>query len=336
VGSTETGTVTGADAHQSGVDQFDVDQFDVDQFEVERRGLLAHGYRMLGSWDDAEDVVQETYLRAWRGWAGFEHRSSVRVWLYRIATNLCLTAIEGRARRALPSGLGAPAGDPDEPPQLLEPRAWIQPIPTSAVLADPAVQALGKEDVRLAFVAGLQYLPATQRAALLLRDVLAFSAAETAQLLDTSVPAVKSLLQRARARLRDVDPSPEQVLEPTDPRSRDLLDRYMRAWEESDVVAFGKVLRHDATLEPLPSRTWFAGKVTCVAFAGRFLGEPGDWRMVAVGANGQPAAATWFRGRPFGIAVLTPSPDGVARLTLFGDPDLVSRFVPVGVPREVP
>ena len=298
--------------------------------ERERRGLLAHCYRMLGSWDEAEDAVQETSLRAWRGFATFQHRSSVRVWLYRIATNACLTALDGRSRRALPSGLGAPSDDPAAPPDLAGPETWIQPVSTAAVFDDPAAVVAGRESVRLAFIAGLQYLPARQRAVLLLREVLAFSAAEVAEMLDTTVPAVKSTLQRARGRLDEVAPARDDVLEPSSARARELLERYMAAWQASDVGAFEAVLRADAAIEPVGSRTWFAGRTTCLAFAAPFMGEPGDWRMVAAGANYQPAAVSWFRGEPFGIAVLTAAEDGLARITLFGDPSLVERFQPKG------
>jgi RNA polymerase sigma-70 factor (ECF subfamily) len=296
--------------------------------ERERRGLLAHSYRMLGSWDEAEDAVQETSLRAWRGWDSFEGRSSVRAWLYRIATNACLTALDGRNRRALPSGLGAPSDDPSAAAYVAGPETWLQPIPTSLVDADPAAVVTARESVRLAFIAGLQYLPAKQRAVLLLREVLGFSAAEVAEMLATTVAAVKSTLQRARARLEEVAPSRDDVVEPTSPRARELLEEYMSAWERADAAAFEKALRADATLEALPSRTWFSGKRTCVAFAAPAMGSPGEWRMVPTSANGQPAAVAWFRGEPLGVAVLTPAPDGIAAITVFGDPDLVARFEP--------
>jgi RNA polymerase sigma-70 factor (ECF subfamily) len=281
---------------------------------------------MLGSWDDAEDAVQETYLRAWRGWRSFQHRSSVRVWLYHIATNACLTALDGRNRRALPSGLGAPTTDPTAEPDVANAETWIQPIPTSLVAPDPAAAVVAREEVRLALIAGLQYLPAKQRAVLLLRDVLAFPAADVAKMLDTTVAAVKSTLQRARARLDEVSPSRDDVVEPTGQHARKLLDLYMTAWEQSDPAALERVLCADATLEAVPSRTWFAGKQTCVAFAARFLSEPGAWRMLPSSANGQPAAQSWFRSEPVGVAVLTPAVDGISSITLFGDPRLVSRF----------
>jgi RNA polymerase sigma-70 factor (ECF subfamily) len=170
-----------------------------------RRELLAHCYRMLGSLDEAEDLVQETFLRAWRSHAGFEGRSSLRVWLYRIATNACLTALEQRGRRALPSGLGAPSDDPDGAPVVAGPEVtWLGPIPDALVTGpaeDPAAIAVARESLRLSLIACLQYLPARQRAVLILRDVLAFPAAEVAAMLGMSTVAVKSALQRARARL---------------------------------------------------------------------------------------------------------------------------------------
>jgi RNA polymerase sigma-70 factor (ECF subfamily) len=300
-----------------------------DHLSRERRGLLAHSYRMLGSWDEAEDAVQETSLRAWRGWDTFQNRSSVRVWLYRIATNACLTALDGRNRRALPSGLGAPSDDPAATPEIGSPEMWIQPFPAAEAGADdPAAVVTAREGVRLALIAGLQYLPPKQRAVLLLREVLAFSAAEVAEMLDTTVPAVKSTLQRARARLDEVAPTRDDVLEPASPRARELLDLYMSAWERSDAAAFGKVLRADAFIEGVPSRTWFAGKQTCLGFAVPSMGAPGDWRMAPAVVNDQPAVRTWFRGEPYGLAVLTATPDGIAGITLFADPAWVSRPAP--------
>jgi len=283
-------------------------------FEPERRGLLAHCYRMLGAWDEAEDLVQETYLRAMQGWSNFENRSSVRTWLYRIATNACLTALVGRTRRALPSGLGAPSDDPATPPEVLGPEAWIQPVPTAAITGDPAAVVTAREDVRLALIAGLQHLAPRQRAVLLLREVLAFPAAEVAEMLATSVPAVKSTLQRARARLAEVSPSRDDVEEPTEQRTRELLDGYMAAWTAGDPEAFGRVLRADAAIELLPSRVWFAGKDRCLAFAAPSMAW--SWQMTATSANGQPAAVAYLDGKPFGVAVLTAAPDGIAKVTV--------------------
>jgi RNA polymerase sigma-70 factor (ECF subfamily) len=282
-------------------------------FEAERRGLLAHAYRMLGAYHEAEDVVQDTYVRALRGWEAFERRSSVRTWLYRIATNVCLTVIEGRGRRALSLGL-----DPDDLGQ------WIQPLPT-----DPVDLVTARESVRLAFVAGLQHLAPRQRAVLLLREVLAFSATETGEALGMSVPAVKSALQRARARLAEAAPARDDVLDACSPRARELLAGYMAAWEASDAHAFREVLRADAAIEPVGSGTSYAGLEACLAFATPAMGAAGEWRMVATEANGQPAAVVWFRGEPYGVVVLTVAEDGIVAISLFGDPSLAGTFEPL-------
>jgi len=300
-----------------------------------RRELLAHCYRMLGSLDEAEDLVQETYLRAWRSHAGFEGRSSLRVWLYRIATNACLTALEQRSRRALPSGLGAPGEDPAAPPAVAGPEvSWLEPIPDALVTGpaeDPAAIAVARESLRLSLIACLQYLPARQRAVLILRDVLAFPAAEVAAMLGTSTVAVKSTLQRARARLEQLAPAAEDVREPAEPGVRALLEAYIAAFENADPAALERVLRKDAALEPVGSLTWFSGRDTCMRYVSRFFGAPGDWRMTPTAANGQPAAAAYLRRpdgihRAFGLAVLTATRTGIARIVVFGDPGLVARF----------
>ena len=191
---------------------------------------------------------------------------------------------------------------------------------------DPADVVTAREGVRLAFVAGLQHLPPRQRAVLLLRDVLAFSAAETGEALGLSVPAVKSALQRARRRLDEVAPHRDDVLEPADPRARDQLDRYMTAWESADTDAFSRLLRADASIESVGSRTWAAGRDSCLAYALPSMGAPGDWQMVPLIVNDQPAVATWWHGKPFGLAVLTPTDTGVAAITLFPDPALAERY----------
>jgi RNA polymerase sigma-70 factor (ECF subfamily) len=300
-----------------------------------RRELLAHCYRMLGSADEAEDAVQETYLRAWRGYGAFEHRSSVRSWLYRIATNACLTALEQRGRRALPSGLGAPALDPDAPPGPAEPSVdWLEPMPDALVTPesdDPAAIVAAREWLRLALIASLQYLPARQRAVLLLREVLGFPAAEVASMLGISTPAVKSALQRARARLDEVSPAPERVIEPTEPRARELLGQYIAGFENADTRALEKALRADASIEMAGASTWFSGRETCLRYLAHEIGSPGDWRMIPVLANGQPAAAAYYRGAAFGLGVLTVTQAGISRITVFGGgPDLVARFVNAG------
>jgi len=299
-----------------------------------RRELLAHCYRLLGSIDDAEDLVQETYLRAWRSFAGFEGRSSVRTWLYHIATNACLSALKGRARRPLPSGLGAPGDDPYAPLSASGPEiTWLQPVPDALVSpesGDPADIAVSRESIRLALIASLQYLPPRQRAVLILREVLAFPATEVASMLETTTTAVKSSLQRARARLAEVTPEAGQLAEPADPQVRAVLEQYIAAFENSDATALKELLRRDATLELMPSTTWFAGgKAIACAVAG--LGSPGDWRMIPTVANGQPAAAAYLRGddgihRAYAIVLLELATTGISRIIVFGDPGLFARF----------
>lgn len=240
----------------------------------------------------------------------------MRTWLHRIATNVCLNAVRDRGRRALPSGLGAPTDQADEPGLQLPPETWIQPI------------ADDRNDLRLALIAGLQTLPPTQRAILLLRDVLAFSTAEVADELGLSESAVKSSLQRARVRLAEAAPVPEDVLEPSSPEARRLVDLYVGAFERADVTGLTGVLRADATLELVPGREWYAGKVACSRVFAGAVGSPGDWSMVRTVANGQPAVQAFQYGRPFGIAVLDLRRDGIAAVTVFGTPDLVPRFAP--------
>jgi RNA polymerase sigma-70 factor, ECF subfamily len=301
-----------------------------------RRELLAHCYRMLGSIHDAEDLVQETYLRAWRSYEGFEGRSSVRTWLYQIATNGCLTELARHSRRMLPSGLHDPEPDPGTYPEEAGTEvSWLQPVPDAMVTpdsADPAAIVAAREGLRLALIASLQYLPPAQRAVLVLRDVLAFPAAEVAGMLDTTTVSVKSALQRARARLRDLDLADDQITEPAAPEARALLDQYIAAFENADAAALERLLTQDATLEATPIRSWFAGRKTCISFLrDHLLGSPGDWRMLATSANGQPAAAVYQRDhegnyQPYGICVLTVTSAGIRRVSSFGDPSLVTVF----------
>jgi RNA polymerase sigma-70 factor (ECF subfamily) len=300
-----------------------------DLTEPFRHELLAHCYRMLGSVDDAEDVVQESYLRAWRSYRGFEGRSSVRTWLYQIATNTCLTARQQRTRRALPSGLGGPGEDHETGSEF----GWLQPMPDALVTGeadDPAVIAVTRDSLRLALIASFQYLPPRQRAVLLLREVLAFPAEDVARMLGTTPVAVKSALQRARARLSDVAPAGRQLAEPPEPAARALLEAYIAAFEHADAAALERLLRRDAALELPPSSVWFTGGAA-IATAVAGLGSPGEWRMVPTAANGQPAAAAYQRGadgiyRAFGIVVLTAATTGIARIVVFGDPGLFGRF----------
>jgi RNA polymerase sigma-70 factor (ECF subfamily) len=317
-----------------------------DRFEAAtgryRRELLAHCYRMTGSTDDAEDIVQETYLRAWRAFDRFEGRSSIRTWLYRIATNACLTSLSARQRRVLPSGLGPPSTDPHGPAAPVSGEvAWLQPIPDSLILderADPADVAAARQSVRLALIAAAQILPPRQRAAFLLCDVLARSGAEAAATLDVSTAALKSLLQRARGRLAQETVTDETLAEPTDERARDVLDRYIAAFERSDIEALERLLADDATLEMTGTASWFSGKGTCLPFiADQAIGRPGDWRMLPVGANGQLAVAAYRRDvdgsyRPFAIVVLATTLTQLARISLFGEATLFDRF---GLPAAI-
>ncbi|WP_018656194.1 sigma-70 family RNA polymerase sigma factor [Actinomadura flavalba] len=305
-----------------------------------RRELTAHCYRMLGSLHDAEDQVQETYLRAWRAYDGFEGRSSLRTWLYRIATNTCLTALEQRGRRPLPTGLGAPADDPEAPVTAAPEVPWLEPAPETLFAAeetpgravDPAAVVAHRESTRLAFVAALQYLPARQRAVLLLRDVLKWRAAEVAELLGTSVASVNSALQRARARLREAAPERDAVTEPGDPAARALLDAYARALEEGDIAAFVAVLRRDAVWEMPPYPEWYRGaEVIGRLVRAKCDPAPGKLRMRPTAANGQPAFAMYRRDdrgvyRPFQLQVLTLADGRVARVASFFDTRLYRAF----------
>ena len=307
--------------------------------EPYRREILAHCYRMLGAWDEAEDAVQETYLRAWRAYRDLLNKDLLRVWLFRIATNACLTARHRRSRRPLPSGLGALTDDPDAELPEGDGAPWVQPIADAAVLAgpqDPAAVVAARESLRFALVASLQLLPPRQRAVLILRDVLAFPAAEVATMLGTSAAAVKSALQRARTRLAEAAPAGEdELLDPDDPHARELLEQYVVGFENADTAALEKALRADAALELIPSGSWFSGRIACLGVLRAAVGAPGTWRMVPTTANGQPAAVAHVRGddgvhRPFGIGVLWPTATGIARILAIEDPGLAERF---GLPR---
>jgi RNA polymerase sigma-70 factor (ECF subfamily) len=198
--------------------------------------------------------------------------------------------------------------------------------------ADPAAIVTAREGLRLALIASLQYLPPRQRAVLVLRDVLAFPAAEVAVMLGTTTVSVKSALQRARARLRELAPAADQISEPTEAQTRALLDQYITAFENADATALERLLLEDAAIEAPPLRTWFAGRKTCVPFLRAVvMGSPGDWRMLATSANGQPATAAYLRDQhgnhqPYGICVLTVTSEGIRRIVSFGDPSLVAVF----------
>ena len=308
-----------------------------------RPELLAHCYRMLGSVHDAEDQVQETLLRAWRSFGQFEGRSSLRTWLYRIATNACLRAIENRGRRPLPSGLGRPGENPEGPLAAAMPEVpWLQPIPDALLrpeTADPALVATSRMNIRLALIAALQYLPARQRAVLILRDVLGWRAAEVAELLGTTTAAANSVLQRARAQLQQAAPTENGIREPADPGDLALLNRYATAFENADITGLTELLRDDAVFEMPPLPTWFTGRRQIGLFLrSHVLRRPGAFTMIPTAANGQPALAAYWRGpdgvrHAHAVQVLTVTAAQVARVVVFQDPGLFASF---GLPRTLP
>ena len=302
----------------------------IEQAAPYRAELIAHCYRMLGSLHDAEDLVQETYLRGWRGYESFEERAALRTWLYRIATTACLRALENRARRVLPTGLGAGSVDPDTNLDgNRDAYEWLEPLPDALT---PEIAVTARESIRLAVVTALQELPARQRAVLILRDVVQFSAAEVAELLETTPAAVNSALQRARARLAEISPTEESVVEPDDAKLRDLLDRYCAAFENADLAALTELLQADVKLEMPPLPIWFTGRDAVTRFlAARAFTRAGDMVLVPTGANGQPAVAEYRRDahgvlRAHSIHVLTMGAAGIGAMTVFLDPTLFSAF----------
>jgi len=308
-----------------------------------RAELLAYCYRMLGSVHDAEDQLQETMIRAWRSYGEFEGRASLRTWLYRIATNACLRALENSSRRPLPTGLGGPSEYPEAPLAAARPEVpWLQPMPDALVSAGsvyPAEVVASRQSMRLALIAALQYLPARQRAVLILRDVLRWRAAEVADLLGTTTTAVNRMLQRARARLEQAAPDEDEIHEPADPADRDLLDKYAMAFQNADIPAVMQLLREDAVFEMPPEPTWFTGRELIGRFLQtRVLSEPGRFQMIPTAANGQPAFAAYLREhdgvyRAHSICVLTIAASRVARVTSFNDPGLFPAF---GLPQAAP
>jgi RNA polymerase sigma-70 factor (ECF subfamily) len=320
-----------------------VDEDFVRQADPYRRELLAHCYRMLGSVHDAEDLVQETYLRAWRAYDDFEGRSSLRTWLHRIATRACLTALDSRSRRPLPTGLGAPSADPDDTLVQQPEVPWLEPIPDAMVSGewgDPAAVVATRASVRLALIAALQHLPPRQRAVLILRDVLQWRAAEVAEVLGTTTTAVNSILQRARAQLEQATLREDEITEPTAADQRELLDRYVTAFEEKDIAAIVELFTADAVWEMPPFTGWYQG----AADIGRLIDTqcpaagPGDMRLIRTAANGQPAFGLYMRGdddvyRPFNLPVLAIGPTGITHVACFFDLRLFATF---GLPQSLP
>jgi RNA polymerase sigma-70 factor, ECF subfamily len=316
--------------------------------EPHRGELHAHCYRMLGSVYDADDALQETLLRAWRGLSRFEGRSSLRSWLYTIATNTCLTHIARRPKRVLPLDYG-PAADPHDPPGIpVVESVWVEPYPDAQLglpdgRAAPEARYEQREGIELAFVAALQHLAPNQRAVLILREVLGFSAAETAAMLDTTLASVNSALQRARAAVEQRVPQRTQqatLRALGDRELRALVDRYVDAWERCDVEAFAALLAQDATFAMPPLSTWYSTREGIATWArGYSLSGAWRWRTVLTTANGQPALGFYAFDDaagaclPFALNVLTLCGSLVSNVTAFiaraidaPEPDAYIRF----------
>jgi RNA polymerase sigma-70 factor, ECF subfamily len=308
-----------------------------------RRELLAYCYRMLGSVHDAEDLVQETYLRAWRAYDRFEGRSSLRTWLYRIATNACLTALEGRGRRPLPSGLGAPSSDPTAELAQSPEVPWLEPIPDTMVGAapdDPAAIVTSRESIRLALITALQHLPPRQRTVLIMRDVLSWRAAEVAELLGVTTVAVNSMLQRARAQISELAPAEDEVTEPMRAEQRELLDRYVAAFQNYDTAALVTLFSADAVWEMPPFTGWYQTPEHIVLLTETQCpaSEPGDMVLLPARANGQPAFGMYMRGddgvhRAFQLHVVHLRGPAVDHVVAFFDTSLFAKF---GLPDALP
>jgi RNA polymerase sigma-70 factor (ECF subfamily) len=327
--------------------------------EPYRRELQIHCYRILGSLHDAEDLVQETFLRAWRRLDTFEGRSSFRAWLYKIATNACLDALDRQrtVRRALPS-TARPPGDPHTPPEPpIAERVWLEPFPDEWLVeasagpasAGPEARYSARESISLAFLAALQLLPPRQRAVLILADVLDWRASEIAGLLEITASAVNSALHRARATLARHYPAGGRESLPsraTDERMRALLHQYVQAWEAADVAGLVALLKEDARFSMPPSPSWYYGRAAIRVFVAATLfaddalfpgAARGRWRLRSTRANGQPAFATYHRDvsgayRPFGLQVLTFDGEQLAAVDHFINPAL---FSPFGLPTEI-
>ncbi|GAB3775336.1 RNA polymerase sigma-70 factor (ECF subfamily) [Nocardioides ginsengisegetis] len=298
-----------------------------------QRELLAHCYRMSGSVHEAEDLVQETFLRAWKASADFQGRSSVRTWLYRIATNVCLTNLEGRPRRPLPTGLGTADALPGDELRENGEIAWLEPVP------DAAVVVAERDSIRLAFVAALQHLPARQRAVLILRDVLRWTAAEVAEALDTTVAAVNSALQRAHAQLAARGLTEDTVQPDLNAEQRELLDRYVEAFWRKDVDTIVSMLTAEAVWEMPPFTSWYVGPDHIGDLIGNHCpGGSFDMPMLETSANGQPAFGLYMRTPegdfvPFQLQVLELDDTRVRHVSAFFDTSLFATF---GLPARLP
>ncbi|WP_067573966.1 sigma-70 family RNA polymerase sigma factor [Nocardia acidivorans] len=300
-------------------------------FEGHRRELCAYAYRMLGSSFEAEDAVQETFTRAWKSYDAFEGRSSVRSWLYKICTNVCLDMLDGPQRRARPMDLTG-ASTPDTPLPPPEPDyVWVEPIPNGLAFgADPAEAASAKDTLRLAFVAAVQHLPATQRAILIMREVLRFSANETADMLNVSPASVNSALQRARATMSKAQEvsTVSDVFDEANAQQRKLVDDFVAAFESYDMAALTELLKADVALSMPPFSLWISGPENVAQFMLTTGSACRDSRMIPLGANGMPAfghykpsadePGVWV---PWSITVLELDGDRIAGLNFFLDTD---------------
>jgi RNA polymerase sigma-70 factor, ECF subfamily len=303
------------------------------ELEAHRRALTGYCYRMLGSGSEAEDAVQETFLRAWRKQESFEGRSSLKSWLYRIATNVCLDMLQGSQRRARPMDLGPSSTADSTLPAGLPEHAWVLPVPDAQVLpegGDPAELAASRETIRLAFVAALQHLPPRQRAVLILREVLRWQASEVAELLDTTVVSVNSALQRARATLDalDLDTSGSTAV---GEQQQELLARYVDAFERYDITALVALLHEDANFSMPPYELWLRGPVEVSGWLlGQGIGCKGS-RVLTTQANGGAAYGAYRpagpnRHEPFALAVLEFDGDRISGIHNFLYPEIFAEF----------
>ena len=308
------------------------------ELEKHRRELTAYCYRMLGSPFDAEDAVQDAFVRAWRARERFEGRAAMRSWLYRIATNVCLDMLKGRDRRARPMDLGSACAPILENLHTRSEVTWIEPMPNQLIASegDPADVAVARESVRLAFVAALQHLPALQRAVLVLREVLRWEASEVAETLDTTVPSVNSALQRARATIAKSKVSPADRVPLLNDADRRLLERYVSAFERYDISALTELIREDAIQSMPPYDMWLAGRDHIFAWwLGPGIGCSGSRLIATMGANGSPAFGQYKPSpdggyEPWALQVIELSDGKIGELTFFLD---TARIFPLfGLP----
>ena len=311
------------------------------EVEQHRRALTAYCYRMLGSPFEAEDAVQETFVRAWKSLDRFEGRSALKSWLYRIATNVCLDMLNGRERRARPMDLGPSCEPIVSNLRTLPEVTWLEPVPDALVpleAADPAEMVERRETIRLAFVAALQHLPPRQRAVLILCEVLRWRAAEVAELLETSVASVNSALQRARATLATVEAG-EAAPDPMDDSTRELLDRYVAAFQDYDVDRLTALLREDAKQSMPPFDMWLAGRADVLAWwFGPGIGCSGSKLVPVGGANGSPAYGQYKPAaeggyEPWALQVVETQGDRIGEITFFLDTERI--FPLFGLPSRL-